>query len=325
MPGYKIMIQLIKQVDPPKAQIVTIPEGYSGQRIDNFLITNLKGVPKTRIYRMIRKGEVRINGGRAKPDSRIADGDNIRIPPVRMAASDTTGNFEFLEIEKSIIFENDRMLIVDKPAGMAVHGGSGLSFGVIEALRAARPKLPFLELVHRLDRPTSGCLMVAKKRSFLKKIQLELHDKSRLHKYYDVFVHGNWSANIKEVTAPLKKNTLKSGERISRVAADGKDCKTKFSLLSQGDGISWLRAQPVTGRTHQIRVHCAHMGYPVIGDSKYGDELRDKALQAPRMMLHACSLGLGTIAKPKADDLESFWVESKLDAQMDRFAKRFFS
>jgi 23S rRNA pseudouridine955/2504/2580 synthase len=210
---------------------------------------------------------------------------------------------------------------------MAVHGGSGLSFGVIEALRAARPKLPFLELAHRLDRPTSGCLMVAKKRAFLKKIQLELHGKTRLHKHYDVFVHGNWPETLKEVVAPLKKNTLKSGERISQVAADGKDSKTKFSVLSQGDGISWLRAQPITGRTHQIRVHCAHKGYPVIGDTKYGDELRDKALRAPRMMLHACSLGLDIADRAKLEpgELEGFWVESELDVLMGRFAKRFSS
>jgi 23S rRNA pseudouridine955/2504/2580 synthase len=320
------MSQIIKQLDPPKAQIVSVPEDYSGQRIDNFLITHLKGVPKTRIYRMIRKGEVRINGGRAKPESRINDGDAIRIPPVRMTSQGPEGNFEFLEIEKTIIYEDKHMLIINKPAGMAVHGGSGLSFGAIEALRSARPKQAFLELAHRLDRATSGCLLVAKKRAFLKKIQLELHGKSRLRKYYDVFVHGTWPSAVKEVTVPLMKNTLQSGERISRVSMDGKDCKTKFSIISHGDGISWLRAQPITGRTHQIRVHCAHQGYPVIGDNKYGNPVRDKALKVPRMMLHASSLGLKAITgeQKEANNLESFWVEADQDTGMAKFAKRHF-
>ena len=319
------MSHIVKQLDPPKAQIVSVPEDHSGQRIDNFLITNLKGVPKTRIYRMIRKGEVRINGGRAKPESRIADGDAIRIPPVRLASQSAESNFDFLEIEKNIVFEDKQMIVINKPAGMAVHGGSGLSFGAIEALRSARPTQAFLELAHRLDRDTSGCLLVAKKRAYLKKIQLELHGKSRLHKYYDVFVHGTWPSAVREVTVPLMKNTLQSGERISRVSMEGKNCKTKFSVVSHAEGVSWVRAQPITGRTHQIRVHCAHQGYPVIGDSKYGDPARDKTLKAPRMMLHASHLILKAAGKRHDDDtLEGFSVEATQDIKMATFAMRYF-
>ncbi|HIG40441.1 MAG: RluA family pseudouridine synthase [bacterium] len=276
-------------------RIVEIDESSDGQRIDNFLLKNLKGVPKSKIYRCMRKGEVRVNGGRVKASTKLKIGDKVRIPPVRQSQSTTPKPSQKITniLYKSIIYEDDMMLIINKPAGIAVHGGSGISIGVIEALRELRADDKSLELVHRLDRDTSGCLMVAKKRSRLKNLQQLLNDKTRLEKHYLAIVHGRWPKRKQHINLPLRKNTLSSGERMSIVATDGKPSRTEIDVICQNDEFSLLAVRPITGRTHQIRVHCAHTGYPIVGDEKYGNEKKDKLLKKQgfgRLMLHASRL-----------------------------------
>lgn len=276
---------------------VAIDEDGAGQRLDNFLLTQLKGVPKSAIYRIVRKGEVRINKKRAKPDSRLAAGDTVRIPPVvakEKPATPVPGARVRRVVEDAIIYEDEQMLVVNKPQGMAVHGGSGLSFGLIEALRAARPEARFLELVHRLDRDTSGVIMVAKKRAALRHLQDEIRAK-RVTKLYHTLVAGHWPASRTEVDAPLERFELRSGERMVRVSEAGKAALTRFRVLELFDGYSLVEAFPVTGRTHQIRVHCAFGGHPIAGDDKYMDDVSLKAFRAmggQRLMLHAHVLEL---------------------------------
>ncbi|MDH5737138.1 MAG: RluA family pseudouridine synthase [Gammaproteobacteria bacterium] len=277
-----------------KVQKVTVSEDLDGQRLDNFLIRELKGVPRSLIYRIIRSGEVRINGGRARPDRRVAGGDLIRIPPVRQSSAAIPVIAKNINIIKTIIYEDKLMLIIDKPSGMAVHGGSGVSAGVIEALRFHRPD-ENLELVHRLDRETSGCLMIAKNRKALRALQAALRDKSGIQKSYLAVVTGRWSKRKTHIDVPLKKNTLKSGERVSEVHEAGKPSLTRYQLVCQSKDYSLVRASPETGRTHQIRVHCQHAGHSIVGDPKYGiDGGKCPAELAPywRMMLHAESLTL---------------------------------
>ncbi|MBQ61450.1 MAG: 23S rRNA pseudouridine(955/2504/2580) synthase [Gammaproteobacteria bacterium] len=298
-------------------QLVEIEEDYSGQRVDNYLLRTLKGVQKSRIYRIIRKGEVRLNGGRVKPHARLQAGDILRIPPVRVGEKSNLRNKRVENnIEKTIIYENKVMLIINKPEGVAVHGGSGISAGIIESLRQIRPQDPHLELVHRLDRGTSGCLMVAKRRSFLKLLQAELQRKTSLKKFYTVITHGSWPRRKQHIKVPIARNILRSGERVSRVQAGGKECHTEFRNLV-GDGqFSILEAIPVTGRTHQIRVHCRYAGYPVVGDDKYGFEDRDRSLQGRglrRMMLHASRLEI-----PALGEYPHLQVEAPLDSQMQQ-------
>ncbi len=295
-------------------QFLAIDEESAGQRIDNYLFRILKGVPKSHVYRLLRRGEVRINGGRAKPTRKLLGGDTIRLPPIRTGDPDETSkpSFRLLEtIGNSVIYEDDHMLVVNKPAGIAVHGGSGISAGVIEALRAIRPEEPHLELVHRLDRGTSGCLMIARRRSALRTLQGWLREKQALSKYYHVIVHGQWLASRTEVALALQKNTLKSGERVSRVDNDGKPSLTRFRVLEAGRHLSLLEAQPVTGRTHQIRVHCATCRCPVVGDEKYGDEALDRLLAPPRMMLHARRLVLPSLETAS----RTLVIEADLDAR----------
>lgn len=279
---------------------IEIDEISAGQRVDNFLLRILKGVPKSRIYRCLRKGEVRINGGRSKASRRLMAGDRVRIPPLRTSqgspAKATTGLVNILH--NSIIYEDDRILIINKPAGLAVHGGSGVAVGVIEAIRQHRPEEKSLELVHRLDRNTSGCLMIAKKRKYLKSLQQLLANKVELEKHYQAIVHGRWPKRKQHVDVPLRKNTLSSGERICIVASDGKPCMTKIRVSKQNDEFSLLEIRPITGRTHQIRVHCQHAGYPIVGDDKYGAEKLDKQLRKrgfQRLMLHASKLVIPAI------------------------------
>lgn len=283
----------------PKSGVrwVRIDEEGAGQRLDNFLITQLKGVPRSVVYRIVRKGEVRINKKRCKPDSRLVAGDEVRIPPVvqkeKPAAPAPSARVRRL-VEDSILFENDQLIIVNKPQGMAVHGGSGLSFGLIEALRAARPDARFLELVHRLDRDTSGLIMVAKKRSALRHLQDEIRGK-RVTKLYHTVVAGHWPASRTEIDVPLERFELRSGERMVRVSDAGKVALTRFQVLDLFDGYSLVQAFPVTGRTHQIRVHCAYGGHPIAGDDKYMDDVSLKAFRSQggqRLMLHAFALEL---------------------------------
>ena len=281
----------MEKLDRPAVQWVDISAEEAGQRIDNFLHRYLKGVPKSRIYRLLRKGEVRVNKGRAKPEYRIQRGDQVRIPPLRMATSADPGPAAKRagRLLDAVLYEDERLLVLNKPAGMAVHGGSGLSFGVIEALRALRPEAPYLELVHRLDRDTSGCLLVAKRRSELRTLH-ELLRNGQVEKRYLLLVQGEWLQGQHEVKAALKKNLLRGGERLVQIDPDGKEARTCFRLLESYPGASLLEAELKTGRTHQIRVHAAYTGHPLAGDEKYGDSdfnRQMRALGLRRLFLHA--------------------------------------
>lgn len=279
----------------PKVQFVEISADHAGQRIDNYLMCQLKGVPKSLVYRIVRKGEVRVNKGRIKPEYRLKEGDMVRIPPVRQAEKKEPGKASdkvLQQIESRIIFEDKRILVINKPSGLAVHGGSGLSFGLIEALRELRPNDKSLELVHRLDRDTSGCLIIAKKRSALRRLHEQLREGS-MDKRYMALLKGKWKGTSKWVDAPLLKNVIKSGERLVFVDPKGKDARTQFSPYSVGDEASLMSVKLDTGRTHQIRVHAQHLGYPIAGDNKYGDDefnrqMKSKGLK--RLFLHAFSL-----------------------------------
>ncbi|MFQ3249690.1 23S rRNA pseudouridine(955/2504/2580) synthase RluC [Glaciecola sp.] len=275
-------------------QTVEIDEDNQFQRIDNFLTSKLKGVPKSMIYRIVRKGEVRVNKKRIKPEYKLAIGDVVRIPPVRTAVKEQNNvNLNRVStLESHIIFEDDRIIVFNKPTGLAVHGGSGLNFGVIEGLRALRPQHQFLELVHRLDRDTSGCLLIAKKRSALRDLHEQLRSK-QVDKRYHALVAGEWPSDCFKVTAPLRKNVLKSGERLVSVSDDGKPSETRYRVLTKFSRSTLVEASPITGRTHQIRVHCLHAGHPIAMDSKYGDDEFDahlKKLKFNRLFLHAKTL-----------------------------------
>ena len=278
-----------------RVRFIEVDDTRAGQRLDNFLKLHLKGVPKTRIYRIIRKGEVRVNKGRVTAGYRLEAGDNVRIPPVRMADKvpvPLPGAGMSGAIEKSIVYEDDALLVVNKPAGMAVHGGSGVSLGIIEALRAMRPAGRFLELVHRLDRDTSGCLLIARKRSMLKHLHVQMQS-GKTEKIYRLLVVGRWPERRRKVKAPLLKNTLRSGERIVVVHPEGKSAVTHFRVLERLDGYTLLEARLETGRTHQIRVHARYVGCPVAGDEKYGDDEVNKAVRQQgicRLFLHALCL-----------------------------------
>ena len=279
------------------AHEVIVDESASGQRIDNFLITYLKGVPRTRIYRLLRRGEVRVNRGRVRQHYRLAVGDVIRIPPVRageVRPAKTPSEARRRDIDRAILHEDDRLIVLNKPAGWAVHGGSGLDFGVIECLRAARPHAREMELVHRLDRDTSGCLLIAKRRSVL----LSLHEAlrtERVRKRYLALVEGDFGQRRRRCDAPLLREQRASGERIVRVRADGKRSVTDFVPIETGNVASLVMAQPRTGRTHQIRVHAAELHSPLAGDEKYGDRAFNRLMRSHglrRLFLHALSIAL---------------------------------
>ena len=292
-------------VQPPAARVVEVDENAAGQRLDNFLIRHLKGVPKTHVYRIIRSGEVRINKGRASADTRVEAGDLVRLPPVRI--SDKVADKAERPAparEFPILLEDEHLIAIDKPAGVAVHGGSGVSFGVIEQLRQARPASKFLELVHRLDRETSGILLVAKKRSALTHLQDQFRERET-GKTYLALVTGTWPANKKVIDLPLHKYLQADGERRVRVTtADDPDGMRSITLVKvrstaaarpeQGlPAMSLLEVTIKTGRTHQIRVHLASQGHAIVGDDKYGDFDLNKRLQKQgmkRMFLHAWRL-----------------------------------
>ena len=278
----------------PRVQLVTIDDNNDGQRVDNFLLSRLKGVPRSWVYRVLRRGEVRVNKGRCKPSQRLHRGDVVRIPPLRLDTrpSGSPPNALIRSIESAVLYEDDQLLALDKPSGIAVHGGSGVSFGVIEILRAARPNAPYLELAHRLDRDTSGCLLVAKRRSALVRLQ-ELQRAGRIEKRYRALLagrirKGGWRADL-----PLRKNTLQSGERVVRVDPLGKPAATVFSVVKRFADATLVEATLETGRTHQIRVHAAANGTPILGDEKYGDEDANRRFRRAglrRLFLHAASL-----------------------------------
>jgi len=277
-----------------RVQMVTVDENNDGQRLDNFLIAQLRGVPRSWVYRVLRRGEVRVNKGRCKPSRRLQIGDVVRIPPVRMSAKTPNSPSRELtnKINKSVIYEDNLLLIINKPTGVAVHGGSGLAHGVIEILRAARPESSFLELAHRLDRETSGCLMLAKKRSALRRLQ-ELQRDAKIEKRYLALLAGRTRKGRWRVDFPLRKNTLQGGERVVRVDPEGKPAATVFRKLEQFGDAMLVEATLETGRTHQIRVHSAANGTPILGDEKYGDAEANRAFRAlglRRLFLHAASL-----------------------------------
>jgi 23S rRNA pseudouridine955/2504/2580 synthase len=307
---------------------LAVGEDAQGQRVDNYLLKILKGVPKSHIYRILRSGEVRVNRRKVGPDARLHTGDQLRIPPIRASAParkpsiEVTGRVSL----PPILFEDDALIALDKPAGLAVHGGSGISFGVIERLRHARPKAPFLELVHRLDRDTSGVLVVAKKRSALTGLHAQLRD-GAIDKRYCALVRGNWRDALRAVELSLTSYVTGDGERRVRVDAAGRLARTIFrrmKLWPKADPpLALLEAELETGRTHQIRVHLAHLGFPLAGDDKYGDFAWNKALARQglkRMFLHAHRIRFVhpidgrevIIEAPLAPDLAAF--VARLDA-----------
>ena len=307
----------------PKVRFITIDSEDASQRIDNFLLRTLKGVPKSHLYRLMRKGEIRVNKKRIKPTYKLLVDDEVRIAPIRVSEQKdnvSTGLAVVAKLEKQILFEDDRLIVINKPSGMAVHGGSGLSFGLIEALRALRPDARMLELVHRLDRDTSGCLVVAKKRSALRNLHEQFRDKN-VQKFYHALVKGHWPSKLTKVTAGLKKNDLKSGERVVVVDNQlGKESETRFRVLERYRGATLVRAFPVTGRTHQIRVHCQSSGHSIAMDAKYGHEEFDEQMKSKglkRLFLHAASI---EFTHPKTE--ERIKIEAPLEASLEKLLSK---
>lgn len=280
----------MKDLSKVSVKLVEIDQESSGQRIDNFLLRECKGVPKSHIYRILRSGEVRVNSGRVDATYRLCGGDRVRIPPLRLGAKAAPSKPP--KIELPLVYEDEGLIAANKPAGLAVHGGSGISHGVIEQLRIARPGAKFLELVHRLDRDTSGLLLLAKKRSVLTAMH-ELIRLGRMDKRYLVLVHGRWPAGKQHVKLKLQRYVTGAGERRVSVDDDGRESHTVFELERACGDYSLLQAQLKTGRTHQIRVHLAHLGFPIVGDDKYGNFELNKSLAKrgmKRMFLHAWKL-----------------------------------
>jgi 23S rRNA pseudouridine955/2504/2580 synthase len=304
---------------PLQAQFVTITEEEAGQRIDNYLLRVCKGVPKSHVYRILRSGEVRVNKGRIDQLYRLVQGDVVRIPPIRLAEKPDN---HVPAAEFKIIFEDSHLLVIDKPAGVAVHGGSGVSFGVIEQLRASRPDAKFLELVHRLDRETSGLLLLAKKRSALTSLHEQMRD-GLTDKRYLTMVAGDWKNARQHIKLALHKYTTADGERRVTVSDEGgQPSHTIFSLQKKFEGFALLEAELKTGRTHQIRVHLSSSGFPILGDDKYGDFALNKALQKAtesrgalkRMFLHAHQI---TFTHPESG--KNMTLNAPLAAECERF------
>lgn len=302
-----------------QVRMVEIDEANATQRIDNFLISRLKGVPKSRIYRMIRKGEVRVNRGRAKAQYRLKSGDIVRIPPVRISESTTlpvSAGMLKSRLGNRIVYEDADLLAIDKPFGIAVHGGTGLSFGLIEGLRELRKNDRFLELVHRLDRDTSGCLLIAKKRSVLKSLH-ESFRAGRVRKCYSALLAGVLPKKKIRVDQPLRKNVKMSGEWMVEIQADGKVSTTDFFSRCKYRESTLVEAMPKTGRTHQIRVHAASLGFPIVGDERYGDtdyNRRFRKLGLKRLFLHARSL---EFEHPRTG--EKMCIDAPLDDELSNF------
>jgi 23S rRNA pseudouridine955/2504/2580 synthase len=310
---------------------VRVDPDRAGQRIDNFLRNELPGVPKGRVYRLLRRGEVRVNGGRVRAEYRLQEGDEVRIPPARVSRGGPAPPEQLAaEMLNCVIYEDKRLLVVNKPAGVAVHGGSGISHGVVELLRHARPDLKDLGLVHRIDRETSGCLVMAKRRSALR----ELHERFRegqVEKNYLALVVGDWQYGEQLIDVPLLVHNRKGGERHVVVSDKGKEAQTRVSLSRTYGVYSLLQCAPVTGRTHQIRVHLAHAGHPIVGDERYGDDNANRAargLGLKRLFLHAQSIAFADdsgnelhFTAPLANDLERFLTSGVIEAQRNKKRK----
>ena len=302
------------------ASLLTVGDEAAGQRIDNFLLRTLKGVPKSHVYRILRSGEVRLNRGRVGPDARLAPGDVVRVPPLRTAAAPARRPAPVRPFKPPIVFEDEHLIAVDKPAGLAVHGGSGIALGLIEQLRATRPQARFLELVHRLDRETSGVLLIAKKRSALTELHRQLRD-GEVDKRYLVLVRGPWTHAKRVVDVPLHKFATREGERRVRVEEAGRPAVTIFrrerTWPAHDPPLALLEAELETGRTHQIRVHLAHLGHALAGDGKYGDFAWNRALARGglrRMFLHARRM---TFAHPSSG--EPTTIEAPLPGELEQF------
>ncbi len=307
----------MNELSKARATLLEVGEESTNQRIDNFLIRRLKGVPKSHVYRILRSGEVRVNSGRVKQDYKLKIGDRVRVPPVRVAAPETPrGPKPPKPLNLPVVFEDDALIVIDKPSGIAVHGGCGISYGVIESLRAERPQAKFLELAHRLDRDTSGLLMIGKKRTALVELHRLLRD-GEVRKDYVAIVKGRWKGGGRKVDVPLHKYVTEAGERRVSVREDGARAITQFKPLAVGDDASEVEARLLTGRTHQIRVHAAHIGHPILGDDKYGDFELNRLMArqgVKRLFLHARKLSL---AHPLSGEALQF--ESPLPTDMQKF------
>jgi 23S rRNA pseudouridine955/2504/2580 synthase len=297
-----------------RARTLEVGEEAAAQRIDNFLLRHLKGVPKSHVYRVLRSGEVRVNSGRVKPEYRLQAGDRVRLPPIRTAERK---GFSGKPLEFPIVYEDAALLVLDKPAGVAVHGGSGVSFGVIESLRASRPQAKFLELAHRLDRDTSGLLIVAQKRTALVELHRMLRE-GEVTKEYLTVARGQWEGAGRELRESLHKYVDAKGERRVAVHEDGKEAVTRVRVVRTSAAFSLLQVSLLTGRTHQIRVHLAHAGHPVLGDAKYGDFELNRRLEKAgvrRLFLHASRLAF---AHPLSR--ERIELKARLPAEIKKFA-----
>lgn len=286
----------MSEPSPPASSVryVEIGERHAGQRLDNFLLTTLKGVPRSHVYRLLRRGEVRVNKGRAKAEYRLELGDRVRLPPVRMAVPEArlASGEGFQWLAERVLYEDDDLLALDKPAGLAVHGGSGVTVGLIEALRGLRPQAPMLELVHRLDRDTSGCLLIAKSRATLTALH-RLIRAGEVHKTYLALVAGRWRGGLREVSAALETGRTGKGERRVRVDEEGKASASRFFPKHIFAKATLMEIELLTGRTHQARVHAAHLEHPIAGDDKYGDWEFNRAMRRmglKRLFLHAARL-----------------------------------
>ena len=307
----------MNDLNKPRARWLEVGEEAAAQRIDNFLLRHLKGVPKSHVYRVLRSGEVRVNSGRVKPEYRLQAGDRVRVPPIRTSQKTAMAK----PAEFPVVHEDAAILVVDKPAGVAVHGGSGVSFGVIESLRAARPEAKFLELAHRLDRDTSGLLIVAKKRSALVELHRMLRD-GEIEKVYLTVAKGRWEGKAREIRESLHKYVNAQGERRVSVGEAGMAVVTKIRVLKKSPQFSLLEVGLMTGRTHQIRVHLSHAGHPVLGDDKYGDfELNHRLEKAGvrRLFLHAKRLAF---SHPLSR--QSMKLEAPLPGDMRKFVEQTF-
>ena len=292
-----------------------VDEHQDGQRVDNFLFSRLKGVPKSRVYRLIREGEVRVNKGRVKADSRLKIGDQVRVAPIRRIAKDDSTEIKVGEelangLLQRVVYEDEGLMVLDKPSGLAVHGGSGLAFGVIEALRQASGK-PYLELIHRIDKDTSGLLMISKKRSTLKLLQEYLRD-GKIRKTYTALVKGNVLLDSQKIDAPLLRYELANGERRVRVSRDGKPSQTLWIVAERFKQGTLVHASPLTGRTHQIRVHGLFIGHPLVGDDKYGHDVQWRGAVPKRLCLHASKLEIPGYSP----------IESSLPADMNKLIEQ---
>lgn len=302
-------------------RFLIVDEDASGQRLDNYLVKHLKGVPKTRLYRALRKGEIRVNKGRVRADYRLVAGDSVRIPPLRQplpSEQPKVPRYWMEQIERSVVHEDGDLLVINKPSGLAVHGGSGLNYGLIECLRQMHPERRYLELVHRLDRDTSGLIMIACRPAVLRELHRQLRE-GEVDKRYLALAGGQWPRNRRLVDAPLEKNVLRSGERMVRVSREGKPAVTEFAVLERFQDATLLEAKPITGRTHQIRVHALQAGHPLLGDEKYSpDQTAELArkLGVDRLFLHAARL---SFSLPGSGRIE---LQADLDPSLENILKK---